>query len=151
MKDPGTPAPADGQDPSAKADPSVLSVAEETASISKRQVDLGGIRVETRTEEFTDNVTTELAESRVEFRRVPVDRVVTEMPQPREEDGITIIPVVAERPVLTTELVLVEEIHIVRTETTRTVEVPVTLRRQHVLETELPAEPAADNPDISTN
>lgn len=126
---------------------SVLTVARETVAIDKRRVDQGGIRVETPTEEFEERVTADLAESRVEVRRVPIDRVITEIPPPHEEDGVTIIPVVAERPVLTTELVLVEEIHILRTETTRTVEVPVTLRRQRVVETELPPLPAGQDPE----
>ncbi|SDE27391.1 protein of unknown function [Paracoccus isoporae] len=124
-----------------------MEVAEETARIVKRVVDRGGVRLDSVTEHRDELLSAELRQGHVEIRRIPRDEVVEEAPAIREEDGVTIIPVLEERAVLRTELVLVEEVHLVRTETRETVEVPVTLRRQRLIETELEAEdppPGAD-------
>lgn len=120
----------------------MIEIAEETAQIVKRVVDRGGVRLDTVTDHRDELLTTTLRDISVEIRRIPRNEVVSDVPSIREEDGVTIIPVLEERAVLRTELVLVEEVHLVRTETSETVEVPVTLRRQRLVETEL----EADNP-----
>jgi stress response protein YsnF len=48
----------------------------------------------------------------------------------REEDGVLIVPVLEERLVVTTELVLKEEIRITRKSRTETVREPVRLRSE---------------------
>ena len=57
--------------------------------------------------------------------------VPVEAPPPvREEDGVLIVPVLEERLVVTTELVLKEEIRITRRSRTETVREPVPLRAE---------------------
>jgi hypothetical protein len=51
----------------------------------------------------------------VEVERIPRSVIVETMPAMREEDGALIVPVVEERLVVTTELVLKEEIKITNT------------------------------------
>ena len=49
-----------------------------------------------------------------DVRRVPVNRVITEIPQTRQEGDVTIVPVVEEVLVVEKRLLLKEEIHIER-------------------------------------
>jgi stress response protein YsnF len=51
----------------------------------------------------------------------------------RTEGDVTILPVVEEVLVVETRLLLKEEIHVRRTATRETVEIPVTLRRQRAV------------------
>jgi hypothetical protein len=60
--------------------------------------------------------------------RVPIDREVSETPSIREEDGVTIVPVVEEILVVERRLRLKEELHIKKVRRTEDVEVPVTVR-----------------------
>lgn len=117
-----------------------IELAEEVATIRKRVVDHGGVRLETVTETRDETVTAALKGSDVEIRRIPRDEVVQTAPPIREEGNTTIIPILEERVVLRTELVLVEEVHLIRSETRETVEIPVSLRSQRVIETRLKAD-----------
>ena len=121
-----------------------IELAEEVASVRKRVVDRGGVRLKTVTETRDETVTTAVNSSNVEVGRIPRDEVVQTAPPIREEGNTTIIPVLEERVVLRTELVLVEEVHLIRSETIETVEIPVSLRSQRVIETRLEADEAAN-------
>ena len=61
---------------------------------------------------------------------MPVGRPVETAPVVREEDGVLIVSVLEERLVVTTELVLKEEIRITKRSRTETVREPVTLRSE---------------------
>jgi stress response protein YsnF len=63
---------------------------------------------------------------------VPIGRPVEVAPQVREEDGVLIVPVLEERLVVTTELVLKEEIRITKKSRTEMVREPVRLRSERV-------------------
>ena len=71
-----------------------------------------------------------LAGEDVEVERVPVGRRIDAPPPVREENGVLVVPVIEEVAVVETHLVLREELRIRRRETSETVEMPVTLRRQ---------------------
>jgi stress response protein YsnF len=79
-----------------------------------------------------------LTEEFVEVTRVPMDRVVEEMPDVRTEGDLTIVPVVEEVAVVVKRLVLKEEVHIKRRMRTRDVAVPVELRRERAVVERLP-------------
>lgn len=111
----------------------VLTVAEEQARILVERHETGGIRVRVVTDEAAEMHPVALEAERVEVSRHPVGREVEAFPGIREEGEVTVIPVVEERAVVVTKLFLVEEIHIRRTRSTETVEVPVTLRRQRAV------------------
>ena len=72
-----------------------------------------------------------LRSERVEVERVPVDRIVADPPEPRVEDGVTIIPVVEE--ILVRQFRIVEEVRIVSHADTVDHSETVTLRRQEAV------------------
>ena len=108
-----------------------VPVSEEQLTIETRRVPTGQVRVETRTETLQEIAEADLETSEVEVVRVPVDREVDSPPPMRSEGDVTIIPVLEERLVISTRLVLKEEIHIKRRRSVETVQVPVSLRKQH--------------------
>ncbi|WP_112872750.1 DUF2382 domain-containing protein [Paracoccus endophyticus] len=140
-----SPLPAAGQAADARADDraQVIDVLAETAEVRIVRRETGGVRVQlvTETEETSLPATTRL--ETVEVTRHPVNRVVETAPETRTEGDVTIIPVVEEQAVLTTRLVVTEEIHIRRVVQTSDDAVPVTLRRQRAVISRL------DEPDAT--
>ena len=106
----------------------VIPVLEERARIERRDRVVGRVRVTTRTREEDVELAETLRSSRVEVTRVPVEAFVDEVPEVREEDGVTIVPVMEE--VLVRRLLVREEVHIRRVEEEREVRETVTLRTQ---------------------
>ena len=90
-----------------------LSVAEERARVKTRVVERVGARIRVRTHEDDVAIAESLRTERVEVERVPVDRIVEEMPEARTEDGVWIVPVVEE--------VLVRAFHVIEEVRVRTV------------------------------
>ena len=120
-----------------------LPLIEETARFEKRMVETGRVRVSTRTETVDQVLRESLRSDTVEVIRMPVDRTLSEgevPPAVREEDGVTIIPVLEEILVVEKRLVLKEELHIRRTTADEDVEVPVTLRKQRAVVERLSAD-----------
>ncbi len=112
----------------------VVTAIEERLDIGRRLVETGGgVRVRKLVHEETvvvdEAVTTETAE----VERVAVGRPVDAPPAVRHEGETTIVPVLEERAVMRTQLVLVEEIRITRRRETRAVPREVTLRREEVV------------------
>lgn len=107
----------------------VLPLVEEHLVVDRLRTS-GVVRVRTQTEAAPEIASLDLEGQEVEVSRVPVGRVVDGPQQVRIEGDLTVVPLVEERMVVTTELVLVEEIHIRRRMTRERVEHPVTLRRQ---------------------
>lgn len=114
----------------------ILPLVAETARIDKRTVETGRVRVRTETETLDQVLRESLRSDHVGVTRLPIDRTLAEgeaAPVAREEDGVTIIPVLEEILVVEKRLVLKEEVHIRRTTAGEDVEVPVTLRRQRAV------------------
>lgn len=111
----------------------VVSLAREEATISKRLVETGLVRVSTLTEAFEHIERASLGQEKVEVEHHPVNAWVDAMPSVREEGEVTIVPLVEERLVVEKRLFVREEVHIRRVRATETVEVPVTLRRQQAV------------------
>ena len=113
-----------------------LPLIAETARIDKRAMETGRVRVSTRTE-TTDQILREtLRSDMVGVTRVPINRTLAEGETPpvvREENGVTIIPVLEEILVVEKRLVLREEVHVRQTTAGEDVEMPVTLRKQHAV------------------
>jgi stress response protein YsnF len=117
----------------------VLPLVEETATIQKREVVTGKVRVRTVTDTAEELARATLQSTAVEVTCVPVDQVVDTAPEIRTEGDVTIVPVLEEVLVVTKQLVLKEELHIRRRVESEAVEVPVTLRKQRaVVEREAP-------------
>ena len=127
-----------------------LDVVEERLRVTKREVDRGGVRVGTMVETIEEAVAVALRTQSAEVERVAVDRVVETAPEPRLDGDTVVIPIVEERPVVTTQLVVTEEIRVRLTEETRTEERRVPLRRERVTIDQIPSdegEPPASPPD----
>lgn len=111
----------------------VLQIVTETATLEKRDVLTGRVRVSTRTETVDELVSSALERNDVSVTRVPIDREVDNIPAVRIEGDVTIFPVVEEILVIEKRLVLREEIHLRQTTISQSVDVPVSLRKQHAV------------------
>jgi uncharacterized protein (TIGR02271 family) len=135
--------------PGTDDDQRTLPLFEERAAVGVRTVDRGRVRVTTRVLTHEDSVVRSLTRETVEVVRVPVGREVEAVPAVREEpDGTIVVPVVEERLVVETRLVLREEVHLRRRRETETVTVPVSLRREEAEVRRLPADPAGDTAGV---
>jgi uncharacterized protein (TIGR02271 family) len=110
----------------------IIELAEEQLRVSKREVERGRVVVRNRVEEREEIAEAALRQEDVTVERVPIGRPVEVTPQVREEDGVLIVPILEERLVVTTELVLKEEIRITKKSRTEMVREPVRLRSERV-------------------
>lgn len=124
-----------------------IPVIEERASLHKRTIETGRVRIRTVVEESERWFRETLEREAVLVTRVPVDREVEAMPQMHEEGDTLIIPIVEEVLTVQKQLVLKEEVHIRRQRKTETVEAPVTLRSMRaVVERERRAHEESEQP-----
>ena len=105
-----------------------VPLAEERLRVDRTAVERVGARVRLRTDTTEVPVSETLRTERVSVERVPVDRVVLDAPRVREEDGVTVVPVVEE--VLVRAFRITEEVRLTVEADTRTHEETVALRRQ---------------------
>lgn len=105
----------------------------ENLTIEKRFVETGAIRVRKLVHEDLVVVNTPLTSETSRIDRIKMDKVVTGPVSIRYEGDVTIIPILEERSVTYTELVLVEEIRITRRRTEEPSSQEVTLRREEVV------------------
>ena len=119
----------------------VIPVVEERLEVSRERVESGRVRIRKSVERHEAVVDEPLRRETVRVEHVPINQVITgEPPQVREEGDLTVIPVLEERLVTRTELVLVEEIHIHRDRSEYHDPQSVTLRREVVAVERLDAE-----------
>lgn len=89
-----------------------IPVLAEELVVGKRQVPLETVRLTRSVETRTESVEIPLLKERWEVTRVPFDTEVPARIGPRQESDTTIYPVVEERVMTRTVLILVEEIHV---------------------------------------
>ena len=97
-----------------------IPLVEERVRVDRRVIPGRSVSISTHPETETVRVEEPVTNERITVERVAVNRVVDSVPDVREEGEVTILPVVEERLVVTTELVLREEVHIRRTRETTT-------------------------------
>lgn len=107
-----------------------IPLAEERLIVRKEEVETGRIRVRTLVDEQETIVREQLTHAEVEIERVPMDVQVDAVPPVREEDGVTVIPVVREVLVVQKHLILTEEVRLRRVTRTEDHAEPVKLRTQ---------------------
>jgi stress response protein YsnF len=110
-----------------------IPLVEERLVTSKREVETGRVRVRTIVDEEEAVVRDTLRHATVEVDRVPVDREIDEIPPVREEEGVTIIPVVREVLVVEKKLILVEEVRVRRCTQMEEHAQPVLLKSQRAV------------------
>jgi stress response protein YsnF len=111
-----------------------IPLAEETVTVSKREVETGRVQVALTTEIETVIARETLRGRRVEVERVPVGRMLAEgeaAPVAHEEGDTLVIPIVEETAVVVKRLVVREEVRLRFVPTGRPFEEAVDLRRQH--------------------
>lgn len=111
----------------------VIPLHEEIASVAKRPVTRGRVRIDVRVAEREQVLEQALERHDVEIEHVPVGRVVEAVPEIRQDGDVLVIPVVEEEVVLVRRLVLREEIHVHRRATRRTGQVAVRLRAEQAV------------------
>ena len=124
-----------------------IELATEELSVAKREVERGRVVVRTRVEEREEIAEAALRQEDVTVERVPVGQPVEVAPPIREEGGVLIVPVLEERLVVTTELILKEEIRITKKSRTEIVREPMRLRTERV-EVERLEGRELNNPDL---
>ena len=131
------------------ARPGPIELTEEQVEITKREVERGRIMVRTRVEERDEVVEMALRQGEVTVERVPLGVPIDAVPVAHEEDGVLIIPVVEEQLVVSTRLILKEEIRITRRTHTEVVRELVQLRSEQAEISRREGRDAADlpNPD----
>ena len=102
------------------------------AHITKRVVETGRAVIHKSVSERDEAVNALLARHDVSVERVPVDRVVTELPVPRQDGDTYVVPILEERLVIEKQLVLKEELRIRTTTRHEAVQQTVRLREEHV-------------------
>ncbi len=117
---------------------------EETLRVTKREVVTGGVRLTKRVTEREETVDEALLRADVQVERVPINQVVTEAPQARQEGSTLVVPILEEILVVEKRLMLKEEVRITRTQTEVHQPQAVTLRSEEaVIEGITPEAPLA--------
>jgi uncharacterized protein (TIGR02271 family) len=111
----------------------VIPVVEERLEVTRERVETGRVRIRKSVEAREVVVDDPLKRETVRVEHVPINQVVTgDVPQVREEGDVTVIPILEERIVTRTELVLVEEVRIHRDHSEYHDPQRVTLRKEVV-------------------
>jgi uncharacterized protein (TIGR02271 family) len=123
-------------------DPDVLQLFAEDASVDRRTVETGRVRIAKVTHTRDHLIDELLARTSVEVKRVPIGRVIDAIPPVKDDADLTVIPIVEETLVVERRLVLKEEVHIQRRKTTERYQETVQLRHQTAEVTHIPAQQA---------
>lgn len=111
----------------------VIPVVEETLEVSRERVETGRVRISKSVESREEVVDEPLAREKIRVEHVPINQVVSgEIPKIREEGDLTVIPILEERIVTRTELVLVEEVRVHRERSEYRDPQRITLRKEVV-------------------
>lgn len=106
-----------------------LALHAETLNVGKRTRKTL-VRAARTTSERTVAVQEDLAQDSVVIERVPIGRIVAEVPPVRQDGDVTIMPIVEEELVVVRRLILKEEVHLRRVKSTTRHTETVTLREQ---------------------
>jgi uncharacterized protein (TIGR02271 family) len=117
---------------SGRSEEVVVPVAEEHLQVDKRPVVKGKLKLVKSVEERLESVTVPLQRETFQVKRVPINEVVSQPTGSRQEGDTLIIPVFEEFVVVEKRYRLVEEIHVVRSQTTRDEVQDVVVRRERV-------------------
>lgn len=128
----------------------ILPVIEETASVRKREVQTGGVRISKVVHERTEQVAAETLRERLDVRREPVDEFVAEAEPARQEGDTTIVPIYEEVVVVEKRLRLKERWVITRQRETHTETQPVALRSEEAIIEQMGANEAHGQPGPRT-
>jgi uncharacterized protein (TIGR02271 family) len=124
-------------------DQETIPILEEHIRLDKQEVVTGRVQVRIRNESEERRLQADLRTEAVDVERIAIGRELAAgetLPAPREEEdgSVLVIPVLEEVLVVEKRLVLREEVRLRRTSSTRQIEEPVTVLRQHAEVERLP-------------
>ena len=99
--------------PMRKVKPALIPVIQEQATVDKRVVETGKVKISKHVREYEELIDVPHYQDEVRVERVVVNQFVDEAPQVRKEGDTTIIPVLEERYVVEKKLFLAEELHVI--------------------------------------
>ena len=121
----------------------IVPVYAEHASVSKRRIVTGRVKVSRVTRQSEKLLTQTFAQQRVRIDRIPIGKLIKAVPKIREKGDAIIIPIVEEIAVVERRLVLTEEIWVRRIQSNEKHRQRVMLRCQEAVITRDPVEPPA--------
>lgn len=121
----------------------MLRLLAEEATVSRQVVETGRVRLAKVTHVRDHQIDEPLSATRVEVDRVPIGRLIDAIPAIREEGELTIVPIVEETVVVERRLMLKEELHIRRVQTSERYRQTVKLRYQTAEVSRIPAQESA--------
>ena len=111
----------------------VVPVVEETAVVYKERVTTDTVRLHKRVHEDEQILDIPVQTEAIEVEHVPVDRWIEAPAVVRHEGDTTVYPVVEEILVVEKRLRLVEEVRVIRRQTTHNVRKQIGLRREEIV------------------
>jgi uncharacterized protein (TIGR02271 family) len=115
-----------------KDEKTIIPVAREELVVGKRTIERGRVRVTKRVQQREETVEQQLSHDEVEVERVAVNQVVESPPQSRYEGDVLVIPVVEEVLVVRKQLLLKEELRVMKRAVPSTHKERVVLRAEQV-------------------
>lgn len=109
-----------------------IPIVEEELRVGKREVEQGGVRVNTRVEETPVNEQVTLREETVDVHRKPVDRPVSDADVTNFQEGTFEVRASAEEAIVDKQARVVEEVHIKKNVDEHTENIQDTVRRTDV-------------------
>ncbi|PSJ38074.1 DUF2382 domain-containing protein [Allosphingosinicella deserti] len=106
----------------------IIPLVEESLAIERRTVETGTVRVRTVLQTREEVARADIYRQAVSIEHVPINREISEVPEPWEDGEVLVIPVVEEVLVVEKRLMLREEIRVTRARQVDKVEQPVALR-----------------------
>ena len=116
----------------ATGDLTIIPVIQEQATIHTEIKETGKLKIKTTVTEVEKNIDVPLIQEGYEIKRIPINQFVDTRPPAREEGDTIIIPVVREVLVVEKRLELVEEVHLVKQQTTVQHRESITLKKEDV-------------------
>ncbi len=124
----------------ASAEGIVIPIVEEQIEIGTRQVETGRVRITKTVRSHEETIDEPILQEQVNVERVAIGRPVSETPGVRYEGDTMIVPVMEEVVVVTTQLILKEELRITKTRTERRDPQVVTLRNEEIAVERIPSQ-----------
>src|SRR5690606_17543666 len=119
--------------PSSSEKPMVIPVMEEHLIVDKKMIETGKLQIQKTIIEEDIEIDIPLLKETNEIKKIPKNIYVDSIPVVRQEGEVTIIPVVHEVLVVEKKLLLVEEIHVVKTVIETVEKNTVTIKKEHVV------------------
>lgn len=107
-----------------------IPLAEERLEVDKESVETGRVQLRNRVEEEERRIQETLAREQVRVERLPVDQLVEQPPEMREEPGRLVVPVFEE--VIVKRYRVTEEVHLILERSEEPFDETLTLRRNRV-------------------